>query len=119
MKLPVMRQRIKTTTWRGSTRGKKLMMVPEVEYQTKTDKKVCPDVILKDALRQNYRFQESKDDKDSLKIEIQNKLTTGYPTACAIAGWCLTTWQGSDFSGNTAETDRVAVMDADVRPDNN
>jgi predicted helicase len=60
--------------------SKKLVLVPEVEYVTKTGRKVYPDGTLKDALRQDWGYWESKDEKDDLNIEIESKLAKGYPT---------------------------------------
>ncbi len=57
--------------------SKKLVLVPEVEYITKTGHKVYPDGTLKDALRQDWGYWESKDD---LNLEIESKLSKGYPT---------------------------------------
>jgi predicted helicase len=61
-------------------RAKNLVLVPEVEYITKTRHKVYPDGTLKDALRQDWGYWESKDEKDDLTAEIAAKLAKGYPT---------------------------------------
>jgi predicted helicase len=61
-------------------RSKNLLLVPEVEYVTRTGRKVYPDGTLKDALRQDWGYWESKDEKDDLKAEIAAKLAKGYPT---------------------------------------
>jgi len=61
-------------------RSKNLELVPEVEYVTRTGRKVYPDGTLKDALRQDWGYWESKDEKDDLKAEIAAKLAKGYPT---------------------------------------
>ena len=60
--------------------SRKLVLVPEVEFITKTGRKVYPDGTLKDALRQDWGYWESKDEKDDLNIEIESKLAKGYPT---------------------------------------
>src|SRR4030066_482369 len=60
--------------------SKNLELVPEVEYVTKTGHKVYPDGTLKDALRQDWGFWGSKDEKDDLTQEIHAKLAKGYPT---------------------------------------
>ena len=60
--------------------SKDLELVPEVEYVTKTGRKVYPDGTLKDALRQDWGYWESKDEKDDLTQEIHAKLAKGYPT---------------------------------------
>jgi predicted helicase len=61
-------------------RSKKLLLVPEVEYVTPTSRKVYPDGTLKDALRQDWGYWESKDEKDDLESEIASKIAKGYPT---------------------------------------
>jgi len=60
-------------------RGKNLVLVPEIEYITRRGYTVYPDGTLKDALRQNRGFWESKDEKDNLDDEIRNKFAKGYP----------------------------------------
>lgn len=60
-------------------RGKNLVLVPEIEYITRRGYTVYPDGTLKDALRQNRGFWESKDEKDNLDDEIKNKFARGYP----------------------------------------
>jgi predicted helicase len=59
---------------------KNLQLIPELEYKTKYGTAVSPDGTLKDALRQDWGYWESKDQFDSLDQEIQNKLDKGYPT---------------------------------------
>jgi predicted helicase len=61
-------------------RSKNLVLVPEVEFTTKIGRKVYPDGTLKDALRQDWGFWESKDEKDDLDAEIATKIARGYPT---------------------------------------
>lgn len=60
--------------------SKKLLLVPEVEYTTRRGDKVYPDGTLKDALRQDWGYWESKDEKDNLSAEIEAKFAKGYPT---------------------------------------
>ena len=59
---------------------KNLQLIPELEYKTKYGTTVAPDATLKDALRQDWGFWESKDQFDLLDQEIENKLNKGYPT---------------------------------------
>jgi len=61
-------------------RSKNLMLIPEVEFITTRGHKVYPDGTLKDALRQDWGYWESKDEKDNLEEEIKAKLAKGYPT---------------------------------------
>jgi predicted helicase len=59
---------------------KNLLLVLELEYKTKYETTVKPDATLKDALRQDWGYWESKDTFDSLDNEIQSKIQKGYPT---------------------------------------
>ena len=61
-------------------RSKNLLLVPEVEYATKRGHRVVPDGTLKDALRQDWGYWESKDEKDDLNEEIKAKFAKGYPS---------------------------------------
>ena len=61
-------------------RSKNLLLVPEAEYTTKKGYKVYPDGTLKDALRQDWGYWESKDEKDNLTQEILSKFAKGYPS---------------------------------------
>jgi len=56
--------------------GKNLVLVPELKYSSVA----IPDGTLKDALRQDWGYWESKDTFDSLDVEIQKKIEKGYPT---------------------------------------
>jgi hypothetical protein len=60
-------------------RSKNLVLVPEVEYLIPTGRIIRPDGTLKDALRQDWGYWESKDEKDDLEAEIAAKLDRGYP----------------------------------------
>ena len=59
---------------------KKLELIPELAFRTPYGTAVNPDGTLKDALRQDWGYWESKDRYDSLDEEIQKKLAKGYPT---------------------------------------
>ncbi|MGB3508723.1 MAG: type ISP restriction/modification enzyme [Microcoleaceae cyanobacterium] len=54
-------------------------LIPELDYKTKTGQKVTPDGTVKDALRLDWGFWESKDEYDILDEEIERKLAKGYP----------------------------------------
>jgi predicted helicase len=60
--------------------SKNLLLVSEVEFTTKKGHKVYPDGTLKDALRQDWGYWESKDEKDDLNAEIEYKFAKGYPS---------------------------------------
>ena len=57
-----------------------LILIPELEYKTKSGNIVYPDGTLKDAIRLSHGWWESKDVDDNLEKEIENKISKGYPT---------------------------------------
>jgi predicted helicase len=61
---------------------KLLFVLPSRNFLNKTPygTTVSPDGTLKDALRQDWGYWESKDQYDSLDYEIHKKLEKGYPT---------------------------------------
>lgn len=59
---------------------KGLMIVTEVAIKaTNSNKSVFPDGTLKDVLRQDWGYWESKDESDDLDEEIRKKFEKGYP----------------------------------------
>lgn len=60
-------------------RSKGLMLVPEITVSGTKGRNVTPDGTLKDALRQDIGYWESKDEDDDLKEEIKKKFSKGYP----------------------------------------
>ncbi|HEY2720908.1 MAG TPA: hypothetical protein VGI82_04245 [Chitinophagaceae bacterium] len=56
-----------------------LKLVPEVSIKTKAGKIIRPDGTLKDMLRLDHGYWESKDRKDDINDEIRKKLNKGYP----------------------------------------
>ncbi len=60
-------------------RQKGLMIVPEVTIKAANGKNVTPDGTLKDMLRQDWGYWESKDESDDLDEEIKKKFAKGYP----------------------------------------
>lgn len=60
--------------------SRNLLLVPEVEVRTRGGRRVVPDGTLKDALRQDWGYWESKDEKDDLNAEIEAKFAKGYPS---------------------------------------
>lgn len=56
-----------------------LKLVPEVSIKTKEGKIIRPDGTLKDMLRLDHGYWESKDGKDDINEEIRKKLNKGYP----------------------------------------
>lgn len=59
--------------------SKQLALITELEYKTKLGTTVRPDGTLKNAVRQDVGYWESKDERDDLDAEIALKLAKGYP----------------------------------------
>ncbi len=61
-------------------RPRDLLLVAEMDYYNpRRQKKVTPDGTLKNILRLDYGFWESKDTDDDLPVEIAKKFDKGYP----------------------------------------
>lgn len=56
-----------------------LMLVPKIAIKTTKGTTVIPDGALKNALRLDFGYWESKDIKDDIDKEIQAKINKGYP----------------------------------------
>lgn len=56
-----------------------LMLVTEITIKAPSGKNVTPDGTLKDTLRQDWGYWESKDETDVLEDEIKKKFDKGYP----------------------------------------
>lgn len=56
-----------------------LMLISELAVNGKFDKPVTPDGTFKNPMRIEYGYWESKDEKDNLYDEIENKIKKGYP----------------------------------------
>ena len=59
---------------------KNLLLIQELEFKTKKGTSVIPDGTVKDALRLDWGYWESKDEYDDLDLEIKKKMEKGYPT---------------------------------------
>ena len=59
--------------------SKQLALVTELDYKTRSSTTVRPDGTLKNAVRQDVGYWESKDERDDLDAEIALKLAKGYP----------------------------------------
>ncbi|HYW19244.1 MAG TPA: type ISP restriction/modification enzyme [Nodularia sp. (in: cyanobacteria)] len=55
------------------------LLIPELDYKLPNGKLVYPDGTVKDALRLDWGYWESKDQYDNLDQEIEKKLNKGYP----------------------------------------
>lgn len=60
-------------------KAKGLMVVPEVTIKSSNGRNVTPDGTLKDTLRQDWGYWESKDESDKIDEEIKKKFDKGYP----------------------------------------
>ena len=60
-------------------RQRNLELIGELDYRTRQGRIVIPDGTLKDALRQDWGYWESKDEQDDLDAEIEKKFAKGYP----------------------------------------
>ena len=58
---------------------KNLLLIPELPVKGLKGKVVTPDGTLKDALRQDWGYWESKDEEDDIEKEIIKKFSKGYP----------------------------------------
>jgi predicted helicase len=60
-------------------KSKNLMLIPQIEIKTRDGHTVRPDGTVKDSLRLEWGYWESKDTKDDIDVEIRKKLDKGYP----------------------------------------
>jgi predicted helicase len=58
---------------------KGLMLIAELSIKTSTGRTVTPDGTLKDSLRLDWGYWESKDEADDINLEIERKFDKGYP----------------------------------------
>jgi len=56
-----------------------LMLIPEISIKGTKGKIVIPDGTIKDSLRQDWGYWESKDEADDIDEEIDKKFKKGYP----------------------------------------
>lgn len=89
---------------------KGLMVVPEVTIKTKAGKNVTPDGTLKDTLRQDWGYWESKDESDKIDDEIKKKFDKGYPKDNIL----FEDSQTAVLIQNEKEVARVSMSDAEA-----
>jgi predicted helicase len=63
----------------GYCKTQNYLLIPQLEYRTKFGTPVRPDGTVKDAIRLDHGWWESKDKYDKLDEEIEKKLAKGYP----------------------------------------
>ena len=92
-------------------KAKGLMLVTEVDIKaSNSNKKVRPDGTLKDVLRQDWGYWESKDESDKIDDEIKKKFDKGYPKENIL----FEDSQTAVLFQNGIETKRVSMKDAEA-----
>jgi predicted helicase len=86
------------------------LLIPELDYRLPNGKLVYPDGTIKDALRLDWGYWESKDQYDKLDEEIENKLNKGYPDSNIL----FEDSQTAVLIQSSTETMRVSMRDADA-----
>jgi predicted helicase len=85
-------------------------LIPELDYKTPSGKLVYPDGTVKDALRLDWGYWESKDEYDNLDEEISKKLIKGYPDSNIL----FEDSQTAVLIQSGQETMRVPMKDIDA-----
>ena len=86
------------------------LLIPELDYRLPNGKLVYPDGTIKDALRLDWGYWESKDQYDKLDEEIEKKLNKGYPDSNIL----FEDSQTVVLIQSSTETMRVSMRDADA-----
>ncbi|MTJ50751.1 type ISP restriction/modification enzyme [Dolichospermum sp. UHCC 0259] len=86
------------------------LLIPELDYRLPNGKLVYPDGTIKDALRLDWGYWESKDQYDKLDEEIEKKLNKGYPNSNIL----FEDSQTAVLIQSSTETMRVSMKDADA-----
>ncbi|MEO6405821.1 MAG: type ISP restriction/modification enzyme [Ferruginibacter sp.] len=60
--------------------GKDLMLIAEISTKNKAGKIITPDGTIKDSIRNDWGYWESKDESDDINEEIRKKFEKGYPS---------------------------------------
>ncbi|MFQ4144601.1 type ISP restriction/modification enzyme [Chlorogloeopsis sp. ULAP02] len=84
-------------------------LIPELDYKTPNGKVVYPDGTVKDALRLDWGYWESKDQYDKLDEEIEKKFLQGYPDSNIL----FEDSQTAVLIQSGQETKRVLMKDTD------
>ncbi len=87
---------------------KGLMLIPEITIKTPKGKNVTPDGTIKDTLRLDWGYWESKDEADDINEEIKKKFAKDYPKDNII-------FEDSNTAvlfQNGVEVQRVSMKDA-------
>ena len=86
------------------------LLIPELDFKLPNGKLVYPDGTVKDALRLDWGYWESKDEDDNLDEEIEKKLNKGYPSSNIL----FEDSQTAVLIQNATETQRVSMKDAEA-----
>ena len=86
------------------------LLIPELDYKLPNGKLVYPDGTIKDALRLDWGYWESKDQYDKLDEEIEKKLNKGYPDSNIL----FEDSQTAVLIQSGQENQRVSMRDADA-----
>ena len=89
---------------------KGLMLIPEITIKTPKGKNVTPDGTLKDTLRQDWGYWESKDEADIIDEEIKKKFDKGYPSDNIL----FEDSQTAVLFQSGAEVQRIKMSDAEA-----
>ncbi len=60
--------------------SKDLILIAEISTKNKQGKIITPDGTIKDSIRNDWGYWESKDESDDINEEIRNKFDKGYPS---------------------------------------
>ncbi|MFA5251444.1 MAG: type ISP restriction/modification enzyme [Phycisphaerae bacterium] len=87
-----------------------LLLIAELDYRTPKGTTVSPDGTLKDALRLDWGYWESKDTDDDLEVEIEKKFKKGYPSSNIL----FEDTQTVILYQNGVEVERCKILDAEA-----
>ncbi|MEJ7575885.1 MAG: type ISP restriction/modification enzyme [Pyrinomonadaceae bacterium] len=87
-----------------------LMLVPKIAIKSTKGTNIIPDGALKNALRLDFGYWESKDIKDDIDKEIQLKTNKGYP----LTNTLFEDSQTAVLYQNNVEEMRVSMRDAEL-----
>ncbi|MCY7273700.1 MAG: N-6 DNA methylase, partial [Phormidesmis sp. CAN_BIN44] len=86
------------------------LLIPELDFKTKFNTTVFPDGTVKDAIRLEHGWWESKDQYDRLDDEIEKKFAKGYPDENIL----FEDSQTAVLIQHSQEVARVSMKDADA-----
>ena len=85
------------------------LLIPELDFKTKFNTTVFPDGTIKDAIRLEHGWWESKDQYDKLDLEIEKKFERGYPDENIL----FEDSQNAVLIQHSREIGRVSMRDAE------